>query len=405
MYIDEYLSYKIYDQLLPDNSMIQWFDPIDSSGNITGGRPVSSQPAGSHKHLCATYPGLHRIMSGVNNFYKDHYGNDNFKTIDWHDFQYQKNKNIFLNHSFEPIQYKHDSNFWCDKTFDYRDAEGNLTEHLGNFHCNPQCGDRLFLLHSERQSTDIDLIRKHITVQNITPVYWFANGYMCATEWYRHFGLGIFDDFEARPIRYKFICANRLFSKNKKFRLEFLNLINLEHGAYSLLEHCPLSGQTPNQALESNHVKPHSFDDHQNESAYIEMRYQTPFNTSFLHVVTETLFTEEKHHLTEKIFKPIVLQQPFVLIAPRGCLAYLKSYGFRTFDRWWDESYDQIRDNNQRLQSIANIVNNIAEMDWEDLYRMRTEMTEVLEHNRKLFYGRFAADCWHELRCNIQQYF
>ena len=33
------------------------------------------------------------------------------------------------------------------------------------------------------------------------------------------------------------------------------------------------------------------------------------------------------------------------------------------------------------------------------------EMTQVLQHNRKLFYGRFAADCWHELKCNISQYF
>jgi hypothetical protein len=404
MYIDEYISYKIYDQLLPNNSMIQWFEPTDTNGNITGGRPLPNQPAGEYDYLL-TYPALHRIKPGVENFYLDHNGNYNFNTLDWHDFQFQERKNIFLNHSFEPIQYAHDTNFWCNKTFDFRDAKGNLSEQLGNFHCNTQSGDRLFLLHSERQSTDIDLIRKNITVQNILPVYWFANGYLCATEWYKQFGLGIFNNFGVRPIKYKFVCANRLFSGSKKYRLEFLNLIDLEHGAYSLLETCPYTGQTPNEVLATNVVKPNSFDHHGNESAYIEMRYQTPFNTSFLHIATETLFTEQKHHLTEKVFKPIVLQQPFVLVAPRGCLRYLKSYGFRTFDNWWDESYDTIKDPDQRLAAIAKIVNNIADMDWEDLYRMRTEMTEVLEHNRKLFYGRFAADCWHELKCNINQYF
>jgi len=35
---------------------------------------------------------------------------------------------------------------------------------------------------------------------------------------------------------------------------------------------------------------------------------------------------------------------------------------------------------------------------------MRTEMTEVLKHNHKLFYGRFASDCWHELKQNLKQY-
>ena len=36
-------------------------------------------------------------------------------------------------------------------------------------------------------------------------------------------------------------------------------------------------------------------------------------------------------HLTEKIFKPIVNKQPFMLLAAPDNLAYLKSYGFKTY--------------------------------------------------------------------------
>jgi hypothetical protein len=65
---------------------------------------------------------------------------------------------------------------------------------------------------------------------------------------------------------------------------------------------------------------------------------------SFVYVVTETCYWERKLHLTEKIFKPIVSRMPFILVGPAHNLEYLRSYGFQTFDYWWDESYDEIED-------------------------------------------------------------
>jgi hypothetical protein len=52
---------------------------------------------------------------------------------------------------------------------------------------------------------------------------------------------------------------------------------------------------------------------------------------AFWHVVAETVFYHKKLHLTEKIFKPIIARRPFLLVAAPGNLAYLKSYGFKTF--------------------------------------------------------------------------
>ena len=77
---------------------------------------------------------------------------------------------------------------------------------------------------------------------------------------------------------------------------------------------------------------------------------------TFLHIITETCYWERKCHLTEKTFKPIILKQPFVLLGCAYNLEYLKSYGFKTFDQWWDESYDYIEDPVRRLQAVADIV-------------------------------------------------
>lgn len=45
--------------------------------------------------------------------------------------------------------------------------------------------------------------------------------------------------------------------------------------------------------------------------------------------------------ITEKTYKAIVSQKPFILYAPSGSLELLKKEGFRTFDLLIDESYDK----------------------------------------------------------------
>ena len=124
------------------------------------------------------------------------------------------------------------------------------------------------------------------------------------------------------------------------------------------------------------------------------------WNTSFLHIVTETVW-QDKIHFTEKIFKPIVLHQPFIVVQAPGSLEYLKSYGFKTFDKWWDESYDNIVDPAQRLNHIANIINEIGNKNTKELEILRKEMAEVLEYNFKHFYENIPAIVLNELRENI----
>ena len=114
----------------------------------------------------------------------------------------------------------------------------------------------------------------------------------------------------------------------------------------------------------------------------------------FLNVVTETVIHSDVF-VSEKTFKPIVLMQPFVLAAPPGCLNYLKSYGFKTFDNWWDESYDTIEDPSERMAAVADIVNWIPS---QNLEKLRMEMAGVLEHNYRHFYENIPAICLQELR-------
>jgi hypothetical protein len=123
---------------------------------------------------------------------------------------------------------------------------------------------------------------------------------------------------------------------------------------------------------------------------------------SLWHLVNETVFYDQKLHLTEKIFKPIVATRPFVLIAAPGNLAYLRSYGFKTFDAWIDESYDTMTDHQQRLDHIANELLRISRLGLSDLRNMYEDMRPVLEYNKNHFFTGFREQISCELVDNFE---
>jgi hypothetical protein len=128
-------------------------------------------------------------------------------------------------------------------------------------------------------------------------------------------------------------------------------------------------------------------------------------NDSFWHIVTETVFYYDKLHLTEKIFKPIVMKQPFMLLAASGNLAYLKSYGFKTFEGIIDESYDSIQDNDQRTEAV------VAQLAWycslsaEKKQRVIEAIAPIVEYNFHHFYGEFKHIITKELLDNTKTLF
>jgi hypothetical protein len=137
-------------------------------------------------------------------------------------------------------------------------------------------------------------------------------------------------------------------------------------------------------------------------SAIIDRPQRDLFQRAFLHIVTETVFYSSKIHLTEKIFRPIVFKRPFVLAGAAGNLKYLKKYGFKTFDRWWDESYDDEIDNELRLNMITKIVQKLSTYTIDDLKDMYNEMLPILNYNYNHFYGKFKEIIVEELLDNYR---
>ena len=111
--------------------------------------------------------------------------------------------------------------------------------------------------------------------------------------------------------------------------------------------------------------------------------------TTFLSLITETHFNngDEQDNVlffTEKLEKVIAVGHPFIIVSIPGYIKTLKKIGFKTFDKWWDESYDDIENESKRLDYIIDIVDFICKKDISELEKMYIEMIPILKHNQKL---------------------
>jgi hypothetical protein len=296
-----------------------------------------------------------------------------------------------------------------------------LFDHINNNYIAPHV-----LVTTEKNSEPLnDILKKY----NWKSVYYFHHAF-AAADWYRgyQFNEGLIHPTK-RKINKKYITFNRITGNSRVYRSFLIAELSkndlLKYGHVSYSDVCPVHGHYHSNIPDSTtkHGVPI---DYANQSKNYLDQIQYPLRIdekhsvnipngsqtigpieelmeSFLHIVTETCFWETKDHLTEKIFKPIVARQPFVLLGCANNLKYLKSYGFKTFDSWWDESYDQIENPIERLQAVVKIINEICSMTTDELESMLRGMQYVLDYNYNWFYSKEFLDVvWNELTFNLQ---
>ena len=275
---------------------------------------------------------------------------------------------------------------------------------------------RINILANSEKSDFLDQFAKHNGFYNW---YYFFHGF-AALDWYKDFRYmtpSSFNQFDK-----VFICYNHLISKYRSYRLHLVsNLLEknlVQFGKTSLfLEDShgtwKQTIQDPDTPLDTRaRLKIYQVLNCLDNPLIIDTR--TPsgelsakvnfkdLTSAFFHIVTETVYFFPKLHLTEKIFKPIIAQRPFILVAAPGNLAYLKSYGFRTFDRWIDESYDEETDHYIRIEKITAELERLCKLTPQQLKQMHAEMQDTLEYNFDHFYGNFKNIIVNELVDNFE---
>jgi len=118
--------------------------------------------------------------------------------------------------------------------------------------------------------------------------------------------------------------------------------------------------------------------------SYITRILDDVYENSWVSLITESSFFdyEESIFISEKTFKAIACMHPFIIVGSRHSLKYLKKLGYKTFEGFIDESYDECEDE-YRFEAIINSLNKIKEI--EDKVSWYRSMKEILEYNQQLF--------------------
>jgi hypothetical protein len=269
-----------------------------------------------------------------------------------------------------------------------------------------------YIVTSEKNSENVEYVCDQFGWKSL---YYFFHGW-AALDWYRGYDRTFLITPPAeRRITKTFVAPNRIIAGERQHRLEvlyhiFKNKLTDNHiscpsvcpaeniSIYEAIK--PLAAKYPDiQEVFAKQLLPINFageTDHPMHSCWLSLFDESA--ESLLYLVTETVATGLRHHLTEKTFKPIALGMPFVIVGTRGSLEYLRSYGFRTFEGIWDESYDLEQDD-VRIARIASLLRSLDELPPEGKQDLFDQAQEVIEHNWNHFYnGGFEAVLWTELQ-------
>lgn len=107
------------------------------------------------------------------------------------------------------------------------------------------------------------------------------------------------------------------------------------------------------------------------------------YKESFCEVVCESRFAQPTGNYSEKVFNPMFYYRPFILLAPPHTLKALRSHGFKTFSEFWDESYDDIENHEERLNKIFSLISDIDILSMKTCNELYEKMKPILEHNHR----------------------
>jgi hypothetical protein len=94
-----------------------------------------------------------------------------------------------------------------------------------------------------------------------------------------------------------------------------------------------------------------------------------------------------------------------MLLAAPGNLAYLRSYGFKTFDSVIDESYDLIQDNDVRIEAVVNQLHWYCNLTPGEKTDIIQQLEPIIQYNFDHFYGEFRQIITKELIDNTKTLF
>ena len=245
--------------------------------------------------------------------------------------------------------------------------------------------------------------------------YYFYHGWACK-DWFRGYDKTfLIPRAVDRNPTHTFMSPNRIVAGKRDHRVLFLYNVfkhELGHNYISAPRVCPYEHVDISQiALKYNNIYPDI------EQVFLAAELPRLFageetqimtscwlgnyteaQDSLVYVPTETVYFGKRLHITEKTFKAITLEMPFVLVAPAHSLEYMRSYGFRTFDGIFDESYDLEEDDTVRIKKVTKLLKDLDNLSVAERQQIHRACLPIVQYNFEHFYGQGLENIlWAEL--------
>jgi hypothetical protein len=180
--------------------------------------------------------------------------------------------------------------------------------------------------------------------------------------------------------KYDFFYLNKY---PRKHRIQLFKKIKsaqlLDNSLYSFLsEGTKLNPEYELPWVDANNYPTYGFDRH---------IYEPPYNYSAYNIVSETHDSGDTF-ITEKIWKPIIMQQIFVVHSKPHYLKTLRELGFQTFGSVFDESYDEETDSDKRIDKIVELCKFLKSKDPIEMYKATKS---IRQHNTEHFFKESAV--------------
>jgi hypothetical protein len=330
-------------------------------------------------------------------FYCDPFGRSDHDSILCRGLPDGKEKNSIFFFDQEPVQLSiHLPTF---QSFNTRSVQGIPKEEK-------------FVVTSETNSDNVDYICKAYELQ---PFYYFFHGW-AALDWYRGYDRTfLITPLEKRHIKKTFFSANRIIGGERSHRvvqLYHFKLFDLMHNHISAPRICPAENVDITSIAQkytnvyqdiadvfntANLPRVFAGEETQNMTSCWLTNFDEA-QDSLVYVPTETVYFGRRLHITEKTFKAIALEMPFVLVAAAGSLEYMRRYGFKTFSSVFDESYDEETNDIQRIERVTKLLKDLDKLPPKERQEIHRACLPIVEYNYNHFYrGEFGNILWTEL--------
>jgi hypothetical protein len=245
--------------------------------------------------------------------------------------------------------------------------------------------------------------------------YYFYHGWACQ-DWFRGYDKSfLIPRARDRAPTKTFMSPNRIVGGKRDHRVLFLYNVfkqGLEHNHISAPRTCQYENVNISvvankycntypdisQVFESATLPRLFVGEESQQMTSCWLGNYTEAQDSLVYVPTETLYFGRRTHITEKTFKAIALEMPFVLVAPAHSLEYMRRYGFRTFSDIFDETYDTETDNIVRVEKVAQLLKDLDNQSERERQSIHRACLPIVEHNYRHFYmGGLTNILWPEL--------